>query len=86
MHAGVGRIEHQGGRGGVGEAELGGLALDLVGDVQQIAGVEADLEGLGVVVDLDLFRRRTGIGMEASSRTRKRWREKPTKSRSVVGG
>ena len=44
LDAGVAGIEHQGGRGGVGEAELGRLAADLAGDVQQIAGVEADLE------------------------------------------
>ena len=37
------------------------LAADLGGDVQQVPGVEADLEGLAVVVDLQLLDRLAGF-------------------------
>src|SRR6188508_1423841 len=46
LDARVFRVEHQGRAGRVGEAELGGLAGDLAGDVQEVAGVETDLETL----------------------------------------
>ena len=42
-------------RAGVGELEHRDLAFDLRGDVEQIARVEADIERIGVVVDLELL-------------------------------
>src|SRR6202011_5856168 len=48
-------VLHQGRRTGIGEPEHGDLALDLAGDVEQIARVESDIERVGGVLDLDLF-------------------------------
>src|SRR5438045_2834683 len=36
-------VLHQGRRAGVGELERGDVAFDLCGDVEQIAGIEADI-------------------------------------------
>ena len=43
-------LAQQGRRGGVGEVDLDRVALDLAEDVEQIAGVEADLEPVGAIV------------------------------------
>ena len=48
-------VLHQGRRAGVGEAERGDVAFDLGGDVEEVAGVEADIEGVGGVFDLELL-------------------------------
>ena len=50
--AGIADIADQGGRGGVGQRELRALAVDLLGDVEEIAGVEADLDAGAAIVRL----------------------------------
>ncbi len=49
------------GEPGIGELEHGDLAFDLRGDVEQIARVEADIERIGVVFDLELLGGAAGI-------------------------
>ena len=61
LHVRVLRIEHERRIVGPAKPQLGHLARDLVGDVQQVAGVEAQLEGLAVVVELQLFHRLAGF-------------------------
>ena len=43
-------LAQQGRRGGVGQVDFDAVALDLVEDVHQIAGVEADLDPVGAIV------------------------------------
>src|SRR5690349_24869567 len=50
-----------GGGAGIGELEQGGVAVELGRDVEQIAGVEADIDRRGIGIDLDLFRRAARI-------------------------
>src|ERR671912_2006305 len=49
------------GGAGVGELEHGGVAVELGGDVEKVAGVETDIDGRRIVIDLELFRRAAGI-------------------------
>ena len=49
------------GEPGIGELQDRGFAFELGRDVEQIAGIEADIERLGAVLDLDLLGRAAGI-------------------------
>ena len=51
----------QGRRAGIGELEQGRVAVELAGDVEEIAGVEADIERRRIVIDLDLLGGAAGI-------------------------
>src|SRR5690242_4066429 len=48
-------------RAGIGEPQDRDLAFDLRRDVEQIARVEADIERLGLVIDLELFGGAAGV-------------------------
>src|SRR5712672_2202540 len=54
-------ILDQGRRARIGEAEHRRVALDLSRDVEQVARVEADIEWLRAVLDLDFLRGAAGI-------------------------
>src|SRR6185437_9531681 len=54
-------IHDDGRRAGIGELNQRRVAGKLLGDFQQITRVEADLDGGGIVIDLDLLGRRAGI-------------------------
>ncbi len=59
----VAGVLHHGRGAGIGELEQRALALELVGDVEQVARVEADLERGRAVLDRDLFRRAAALGI-----------------------
>src|SRR5256885_15357928 len=54
-------IFDEGGRTGIGKQEAHILARDLTGDVEEIARVEAYLNGFGRVIRADFLRCRTGL-------------------------
>src|SRR4029453_10883646 len=51
----VSDVAHERRRRGIGERELGALALDLLGDIQQVARVEADFEIATAILHLQLL-------------------------------
>ena len=56
-------IAQERGGAGIRELQLGLLALELRGDVEEIAAVEADIERIRVVFDLELLGGAAGIGI-----------------------
>src|SRR6516225_5322045 len=54
---------HQGRRAGLGELEYGVVTVELAEHVEEIAGVEADIEGLRLIFGLELLGRAAGVGI-----------------------
>ena len=67
---GIAGVPHQRGRAGVAEEEADRVALDLPRDIEHIARVEADIEGLGAILGIELLGRGPRIGAVRRERHR----------------
>ncbi len=56
------------GGAGIGELQLHRVAVDLAGDVEEVAGIEPDLDPVLIVVDLELFRGAARIRIDHGKR------------------